>query len=129
VLLQRGGEREDVAHVVVDHEHLAAAQAPLVLDPLHPDLLLLGNAGESPVQEQGRLVEKLLGRPRILHDHGRGNLLQLALLVRAQVPPSIDHDRQVAAALGRADSLDQGRAVEVGQAEIDDDAVEAARLD
>ena len=41
VVLEQGGEREDVARVVVDHEHLAAAQDFLrAVEPLEHVLLL-----------------------------------------------------------------------------------------
>ena len=57
-------EREDVAHVVVDDEHLAAVERDVVLAPVDDDLLVLRQRRDGPVQEQGRLVEEASRRSR-----------------------------------------------------------------
>ena len=65
VRLEHAGEREDVAHVVVDHQHLLAGEHRVGVVQLLEHLpLLAGQLGLDAVQEQRGLVEQALRRAR-----------------------------------------------------------------
>ena len=74
LVLEQRRQGEDVARVVVDHEHLAAAQHLLgVVQPFQHGLLLRGQVGDDAVQEQGGLVQQPLGRLHVLEDDALGH--------------------------------------------------------
>ncbi len=72
-----------------------------------------------------RLVEQPLRRHRVLHDDRLANLGELHLLLTREIARRIDDDRHARAGVHRAHLSDQLGARNVGQPEIDDDAVEA----
>ncbi|GJE73411.1 hypothetical protein CHKEEEPN_4976 [Methylorubrum podarium] len=78
------------------------------------------------MQEQRGLVEKSLGRARVLEDDRRSGVPELLLLGGRQLPARIDDDGQLLPVLGGTDLLDQLGTADIGQAEIDDRAVEPA---
>ena len=70
-LLERRGEREHVADVVVDHEHLAAVQGCVAGPQMAEQLPGLDRQRRfGPVQEQRRAVDQPLRRVGD-RDHGR----------------------------------------------------------
>ena len=87
VVLEHGGQREDVARVVVDDEHLAVAQHLVrAVQPLEQLLLGFGQIGHDAVQEQRRLVEQPLGRLHVLEHDALGHGLEPRLLLGASAP-------------------------------------------
>ena len=71
--LQEGGQREDVADVVVDDQHRAAGERRIgPVELLEHPPLALGQPGRDPVEEERGLVEQPLGRARVLDDHRLG---------------------------------------------------------
>ena len=80
LVLEQRGQREDVARVVVDDQHLAAAQHLVrAVQPLEHLLLLLRQVGDDAVQEQRRLVEQPLGRLHVLEHDALGHRPAAAL--------------------------------------------------
>ena len=75
--LQDAGQREDVADVVVDDQHLLAGEHLVGLVELleHPPLGL-GQLVDRRVQEEGGLVEQPLGRADLPEGHRRGERLR-----------------------------------------------------
>ena len=71
--LEHAGQREDVAHVVVDDQHRLADQVLVrAVQPLEHLLLLGRQVGDDAVQEERGLVEQPLGRLDALdHDAAR----------------------------------------------------------
>jgi hypothetical protein len=88
LLLQRAGEREDVAHVVVDQQHLAALEHLLaVARGAQHRLALRRQLRFDRVQEQRDLVEQALGRARALDDDRARVLVELASSSRVRLRP------------------------------------------
>ena len=125
VVLEQRGQGEDVARVVVDHQHFAAAQDLVrAVQPLEHRLLLRRQVGDHAVQEQRRLVQQPLGRLHVLEDDALGHRLELGLLVGAQVLAGEDDDRHVRQRRLGVHLLQQLEAGHVGQAQVEHDAVE-----
>ena len=75
VLLEDGGDREQVARVVVDQQHLLAHQAGSVAVSRRSISRFGGRQlGLDAVQEQRGLVEQALRRAHVLDDDGLGQL-------------------------------------------------------
>ena len=91
--LEHADEREDVARVVVDQQHLAADQILVGAgEPVEHALLLLRQFRDDPMQEQRRFVEQALGRFDALdHDAARHGV-QLGILLGRQLPAGEHHD-------------------------------------
>ena len=80
VVLEHGRQREDVARVVVDDQHLAAAQHVVrAVQPLEHLPLRLRQVGDDAVQEQRGLVEQPLGRLHVLEHDALGDRPAAAL--------------------------------------------------
>ena len=63
MLLEHSGEGEDVAHVVVDNEHLLAGKDFIgAMEILERSPALVVEVGNIAMQEIGRLVQQTLGR-------------------------------------------------------------------
>ena len=86
VALEQAVERKDVAHVVVDHQHLAVAQRLVaVVQLLDHALLGFGQLRDLAVQEQRGLVEQPLGALHALEHDALGAAAQLGLLIGRQL--------------------------------------------
>ena len=96
VLLEHAREREDVAHVVVDDQHVLAGEHRVgVVQPLEHAPLLLGKPRLHAVEEERRLVEQTLRRLDVLDDDRLGELLEPRLLLLAEILAGVDDDRQL----------------------------------
>ena len=127
MILEHARQREDVAHVVVDHEHpLAREHRVGVVQPLEHPALLLRQLRLHAVQEQRGLVEQPLRRLHILHDDRLRELPQLRLLRRREILARVDDDRQVPHRGVRLHGLQQLEAVHVLEAQVEHHAVEVA---
>ena len=125
LVLEQRGQREDVARVVVDHQHLAAAQHFVgAVQPLEHRLLLRRQVGDDAVQEQRRLVEQPLGRLHVLQDDALGHRLELRLLVGGQLLAGEDDHGHVGQRRLGVHLLEQLEAGHVGQAQVEHHAVE-----
>ena len=63
MLFEHGGEREDIADVVIDHQHLFAGKSGVVPTDRRENLpLRLGKIRFRAVQEEHRFVEEAAGR-------------------------------------------------------------------
>ena len=117
VLLEHAGQREDVADVVVDDEHLAAGQRRIVLVQLLEHLALLGRqVALDAVQEQRGLVEQPLRRLHVLDDDRLGQPPQLGLLLLRQLLAGVDDDRNLRQLRARLHLLEQLEAAHVARA-------------
>ena len=89
VALEQRRQREDVAQVVVDDEHVALRELRIALrEPAQHALLALGQVRLDAVQEQRGLVEQPLHRRDVLDDHGLREAVQaLLVLVRSARGP------------------------------------------
>ena len=122
-------QREDVARVVVDDQHLAAAQHLVrAVQPLEHLPLRLGQVGDDAVQEQRGLVEQPLGRLHVLEHDALGHRLAAA------PPRRCDSSLPVKTTTGRSRSagvglhpFEQLEAGHVRQPQVDDAAVERRR--
>ena len=126
--LERARQREDVARVVVDHQHGAAGQHLVgAVQALQHALLVLGQVLGDLVQEERGLVEQPLGRGRALdHDRARHGV-QLGVLLGRQVAAGEHHHRQVGQGGVVLYLLQHLEARQVGQAQVEHHAVEALR--
>ena len=89
------GEREDVAHVVVDDQHLLALEHRLgAVQLLEHAPLRLRQPRLDAVEEERRLVEQPLRRARVLDDDRLGVLLEPRLLAARQLLARVDDHRQ-----------------------------------
>ena len=84
----------------------------------------LGQPRLDLVEEVTRLLDQPFGRHRVLDDHRLGELAQQRVLALGQLASGVDDHRDAQVRGMLLDPLDQGEPVHVGQAEIDDDAVE-----
>ncbi len=70
LVLEHGRQREDIARVVVDNQHLALPQDVVrPVQPLEHLPLLIGQVSDDAVEEQRRLVEQPFGRLHVLQDN------------------------------------------------------------
>ncbi|MND85011.1 hypothetical protein D3C80_769180 [compost metagenome] len=124
LVFQRAGQGEDVAHVVVHQQHLAALEYLVAAARgLEHALALVGQLRLDLVQEQRHFVEQALRRAGALDDDRARVLEQVGFFFAGQVAPGIhDHRREGADVLG-GHALEQLVAEHVRQLEVDDHAV------
>ena len=129
VVLQQRGEREDVARVVVDHQHLAVPQDLLrSMKPLEHRLLVGRKIGDHAMQEQRGLVQQPLWRLDVLQDDALRHRLKLQLFVDAQIFAGEDDDRDLRERRVRMQSLKKLEAGHVRQPQIEHHAIEGLFL-
>ena len=125
VRLEHGGEREDVAHVVVDDQHLLALEHRLgAVELLEHAPLRLRQPRLDAVEEERRLVEQPLRRARVLDDDRLGVLLQPRLLAARELLARVDDHRQPRVALVLLQLLEQLEARRLRQLQVEHHAVE-----
>ena len=108
VALEQRGQREDVAQIVVDDEHVALRELRIVLrEAAQHALLALGEVGLHAVQEQRGLVEQPLHRRDVLDDHGLREAVQALLVLLGQLAARVDDHGQAAVPRVGLDPLDQ----------------------
>ncbi len=122
---QRGGEGEDIAHVVVDHQHLLIGQDIAAVELFQDPAPVGRQARYQPVQEQCRLVEQPLGRPHVLDDALGGQHLERVLVGARERFRAIDDDRDFARRRVALEGLQQLDGAHVGQLAIHHHAVVA----
>ena len=94
--LEQGGECEDIAGVVVNHQHLASMEDLVgAVQPLEHHLLFLGQIGDDAVEEERGLVQEPFGRLDVLQDDALGHGLEPDLIVVGQILAGEDDDGQV----------------------------------
>ena len=94
--LEHAAEREDVADVVVDHQHLPPDQVIIgSVQALEQCLLLGRQVGDHAVEEERRLVQQPLGRLDSLHHDAPGEGMQARVLLGGEFLAGEDHHRQV----------------------------------
>ena len=95
--LENAAEGEDVAHVVVDDQHLLAHQLLVgAMQPIQHVLLFARQIGDHAVQEQRGFVEQPLRRFDALHDHAASQRVQPRILFRRQFLAGEYHHGHVA---------------------------------
>ena len=125
--LQHARQREDVAGVVVDQQHLPPDQVLVGAgQPVEHSLLLLRQFGDDPVQEQRRFVEQALRRLDALDHDAARHRVQLRVLLGGQLAPGEHHHGNVRERNIVADLLEHVEAGHIRQPEIEHDAI--ARL-
>src|SRR5262249_53887501 len=125
VPLEQTVEREDVADVVVDHQHLAPAERLITLvQPLDHLLLRRGQIGDHAVKEQGGLIQQPLGRAHPLQHDALGILTQLDLLLIGELAAREDDDRRAVQLLVRLHLGEQLETGHVRQAQVEHDTIE-----
>ena len=93
--LEHAGQREDVAHVVLDHQDAAAVERRVAVARRLQHALPLGRQRRLDlVQEQRHLVEQALGRARALDDDRLRVAAQPLLFVARQRAAGVDDDRR-----------------------------------
>ena len=81
--LQHAAEGEDVAHVVVHHQHFLADQRVVgTVQPVEHLLLLRRQVGDDAMQEQRRFIQQALRRFHALHDDAAGQRVQAGVFLR-----------------------------------------------
>ena len=124
LVFEQGCEREDVAGVVIDHQHFAAAQNfHRAMQPFQHGLLLRRQIGDDPVEEQRSLVQQPFRRTHILQNDALGHRLELCLFGGGQVPTSEDdhrHGRQRRLSVHPLQQLETGH---VGKTQVEHDAI------
>ena len=96
VALEHARQREDVAHVVVDDQHLLARRAPDRRCAAARASAASARAGRlDPVEEQRRLVEQPLGRLHVLDDDRLGVRAAARSPLLGQLLAGVDDDRKL----------------------------------
>ena len=87
LVLEHRGQREDVARVIVHHQHLAAAQHFVrAVQPLEHLPLRFRQVGDHAVEEQRGFVEQALGRLHVLEHDALGHALEPRFLLARTAP-------------------------------------------
>src|SRR5579862_4556702 len=125
VAFEQAAEREDVANVVVDHQHLLAGQClvRLVEGFQHP-LFHFREPADDAVQEQRGLVEQALRRLYAFDNDALCHGSQLRGFVVGEFLAGEDDDRYLAQYRLALDLREQIESRDVGQTEIQDDTIE-----
>ncbi|MNF61280.1 hypothetical protein D3C84_429180 [compost metagenome] len=124
-MLQRAGEGENVAHIVIHQQHLASFEDPVATaGDLEHLLPVMGQLRFDFVQKKCHLVQKPLWRTRALDDDRTRILAQFSLFIAGQVAPGIDDDGWKGADVFGGHALEQVVAEHVRQLEVDDHAIE-----
>ena len=125
VVFEQRGQGEDVAGVVVHHQHLAAAQHLVgVVQPLEHLLLLVGQSATTRCRNSAVSSSSRSGDWTSLRTMLLAIVLSRALLVGGELLAGEDDDRQVVQGRLGLDLLQQLEAGHVGQAQVEHDAVE-----
>ena len=129
VVLEQRRQREDVARVVVDDQHLAVAQHLVrAVQPLEQLPLRLRQVRHDAVQEERGLVEQPLGRLHVLEDDALRDRCAAASSSSAisslPVKTTIGTSRDGRLGLNQVEQLEAGH---VRQPQIEHAAVEALR--
>ena len=123
-LFQLGGQRIDIAHVVVHQQQLLALENVVaVFDQLRVAAPVGGQGGLQPVQEQRRLVEQPFVGAFGLEDDAVGVLAQPRFLVAGQVLAGVDHHRHRLVGVVAVQPLEQFEAAHVRQGQVQNHAV------
>ena len=127
---QNTAQREDVADVIIDHQHLAAHQRLVgAMQPLKHALLLRRKIRNHAMQEERRLIQQTLRRLNVLYDNAARQCPQPRILIRRQLLACKHHDRKLnerGRLLHPLQHLDSGH---VRQSKVQNHAVERLLLD
>src|SRR5216683_259378 len=95
--LQHAAEREDIAHVVIHHQHLLSHQSVIrTMQLLQHPLLFRRKVRHHAMQEQRRLIQQSFRRLDSLDYYAARQGVQTRVFVRRELLPGKHHDRQVA---------------------------------
>ena len=123
-LFQLGGQRVNIAHVVVHQQQLFTLENVVaVLNQLRVAAPVGGQGGFQPVQEQGRLIKQPFVGALGLENNTVGVLAQPRFLVAGQVLAGIDHHRHRLVVIVAVQALQQLEAAHVRQCQIQDHAI------
>ena len=121
---KHAGEREDVADVIVDDQHLLANQVLVgPVQSLERVALGLGQVGHHTVQEQRGFVEQTVRRFHALDDDAARQHAQARVLIRRKLFPGEHDDREVAQFRFVANCLQHVEPGHVRQPQIENHAV------
>ena len=123
--LEQRGEGEDIAGVVVHHEHFAPVQDLVgAVQPLEQLLFFHRQVGHDAMEEQRGLVQQPLGRLDVLEDDALGHGLEPHFIVVGKLLAGEDDDGNILQGWFRLKLLQQLEAAHVRQAQVEHDAVE-----
>src|SRR5438046_1314289 len=96
VPLERAGEREDVAHIVIYNQHLSAGEHGICLTGLGKQLpFALREISFHTMEEQIGLIQELLVGLRAAQNDPVGNSLQRHLLLSRKLFTAVEDDRNL----------------------------------
>ena len=127
MLLEHRGQREDVAHIVVHHQHLLAGQRGVVVPERFEQFALrFRQVGLGAVQEQRCLFQEAVQRLRVSHHTLAGKAPDLAFQIGARRAWAADQYRRSLQTHFRLNFLHQLRGRNVRQTGIEHDSVEVS---